>query len=771
MPTKRLFRAQRTFRVAWVLLLAAALLGALPAGAHPVPQTSIVAAAPAWQSRVDPWVLKESASGPAEFLVFLAEQADLSGAEFLPTKAARGAYVYRQLSQTAARTQPALLQALRQAQAADPGVEYQSLWVANMVWVRGPAALVQALARRPDVAHLYANPWVQLKETAAAPADDPRRPAAAVGIEWNITKVGAPQVWALGVTGQGAVIGGQDTGYDWDHPALKNQYRGWNGSAANHNYNWHDAIHTNDYHTPAGNPCGFNLTVPCDDGFHGTHTMGSMVGDDGGSNQVGVAPGARWIGCRNMEQGWGTPATYAECYQWFIAPTDLNGQNPRPDLAPDVINNSWGCPTSEGCTDPNVLKSVVEAVRAAGILTVHSAGNYGSACSTVSEPAAIYDASFSVGATDINDAIASFSSRGPVTVDGSNRLKPDISAPGQDVRSSVPGTGYGLLSGTSMAAPHVAGLAALMVSAQPALSGRPALIESLVQRYAVPRTTTQTCGGVSGSSIPNNTFGYGRIDAFTTIQHVPTHILDAGKRAERSYYLPEGRIDFTITVTNTNLLTPTTGLVITDVLPAGTQLISATLPYSQQGALLRWDIPSLGAGASTVVKLAVAANPGVAATIVNQDYGARSSEAPFSGGLPVAVIPAGPLALQVRKTAALPFYLPGETITYTLRVTNTNFYATAHLLALSDTLPASVTLLGGDPAFSQVGGVVRWDFAALGPRQTLSAVLAVQAWPSATSPITNTGYLVTSAESAPASGPPLTLLRGLQVFLPLAYKP
>jgi subtilisin family serine protease len=214
-----------------------------------------------------------------------------------------------------------------------------------------------------------------------------------------------------------------------------------------------------------------------------------------------------------MDQGNGTPATYAECYQWFVAPTDLNNANPDTSKAPDVINNSWGCPPSEGCVDPNVLLTVVDNLRAAGIVTVHSAGNSGSVCSSVTDPAAIYASSLSVGATDINDNIASFSSRGPVTVDGSNRLKPNVSAPGVNVRSSLPGTGYGSLSGTSMAGPHVVGVVALIMSAYPALNGDPTGVQNLLQGSAVPRTTTQICGGVPGSSIPNNTYGYGRVDA------------------------------------------------------------------------------------------------------------------------------------------------------------------------------------------------------------------------------------------------------------------
>ena len=242
--------------------------------------------------------------------------------------------------------------------------------------------------------------------------------------------------------------------------------------------------------------------------------MGTMVGDDGVGNQIGMAPAARWIGCRNMNEGLGSPASYAECYQWFIAPTDLGDNHPDPTKAPDVINNSWGCTPTEGCTEPEILRQVVQNVRAAGILTVHSAGNEGPACSTVREPAGIYEESFSIGATDADDKIAYFSSRGPVTVDGSQRLKPNVTAPGVDIRSSVPGGGYeDGWSGTSMAAPHVAGLVALLLSAQPVLKGQVDTLETLIESTAITLTTAQNCGGVAGHAIPNNTYGWGRVDA------------------------------------------------------------------------------------------------------------------------------------------------------------------------------------------------------------------------------------------------------------------
>jgi len=467
----------------------------------------IPAAPAAWQAKVDDWVLTSAESGETEFLVYLTEQADLSGAEELKTKHEKGSYVFAELTKVAARTQKPLF-----ADLSTMGVEHRSYWIANMIWVRGDIKIVDSLAKRKDVAHIYANPSVHLDLPIISPhQEDEFTQNAPSAVEWNISKVGAPQVWDAGYTGNGVVIGGQDTGYDWEHPALISQYRGWNGASADHNYNWHDAIHS-------GNEiCESDSLEPCDDYRHGTHTMGTMVGDDGAGKQIGMAPGARWIGCRNMDQGNGTPATYSECFQWFIAPTKLNGQEPDTNLAPDVINNSWTCPPSEGCNWDS-LRLVVNNTRAAGIVVVVSAGNfYGNPdeCGSVDHPPAIYDSSFSVGATDENDNVASFSSRGPA--DHTNLPKPDISAPGKNIRSSLPGDGYGSMSGTSMAAPHVSGLVALLLSARPYLTGQVEAIETQIEQNALPLTTLENCGGVPGSQIPNNTYGWGRIDALETI--------------------------------------------------------------------------------------------------------------------------------------------------------------------------------------------------------------------------------------------------------------
>jgi uncharacterized repeat protein (TIGR01451 family) len=568
-----------------------ATLGVLSLLAGPAGSQTIGPAVP-WPQKVDPWVLASAERGETEFLVFLREQADLRGAALRSAKEEKGRFVVERLTETARRSQGSLLAFLSQR-----SVEHRAFWVANMIWVKGDLSLVQALAERADVAHVYANPTVR-SEAPRPGTDVPQSPEA---VEWGIDKLRAPLLWSAGFTGQGIVVGGQDTGYDWDHPALKGKYRGWNGSTANHNYNWHDSIHS------GGGVCGPDSAEPCDDQSHGTHTMGTMVGADG-TNQIGMAPGAKWIGCRNMNQGVGTPATYSECFQWFIAPTNLAGQNPDPTKAPHVINNSWGCPPSEGCTDPNALLTVVQNTRAAGIVVVVSAGNAGSGCSSVNDPPAIYDASFSVGATSSTDAIASFSSRGPVTVDGSNRLKPDVSAPGVSVRSSIPGGSYSSFSGTSMAGPHVAGLVTLLLSANPGRIGQVDAIEGVIQSSAVPRTTTQTCGGVPGSSIPNNTFGHGRVDAYSAVQAWSADLaLDNAASGEP---VLQGQ-PFSYTLTATNLgPAATVSVGLSDTLPSGLTVNSITASQgscSRTGVMVNCALGSLAANATATVEINVTA--------------------------------------------------------------------------------------------------------------------------------------------------------------------
>ncbi len=473
-----------------VLCLLAGL--SLPAFAGPSPEAL---------AKIAPWVLEHTERGArAEYTVVLADQADLSGAAARTTKLEKGRFVYETLYKKAQATQGPIL-----AELAARGVEHRSYYIVNMIWVKGDRATAYELAERPDVARIDGNPTI--KNVLPQPeggflASEPDAPEA------GISQVRAPLAWALGYNGQGIVVAGADTGIRWTHNALKPHYRGWNGTTASHDYNWHDSIHA------TGSSCGADSPVPCDDNGHGSHTIGTVAGDDGGTNNIGMAPGAKWIGCRNMNAGNGTPTTYIECFEFFLAPYPVGGTPAQgnPALAPDVTNNSWGCPPSEGCVASSLL-AAVQAQRAAGIVTEMSAGNSGSACSTVSDPAAIYDESFTTGALSTGTStIASFSSRGPVTVDGSNRTKPDIVAPGTSTRSvlSSGDTGYTTMSGTSMAGPHVAGGVAVLLSAFPTLNGNVNAIEQRLTDTAV-RISSASCSSTAGV-YPNNVYGFGRLD-------------------------------------------------------------------------------------------------------------------------------------------------------------------------------------------------------------------------------------------------------------------
>ena len=251
--------------------------------------------------------------------------------------------------------------------------------------------------------------------------------------------------------------------------------------------------------------------------------MGIMVGDDDLGNQIGVAPDSRWIGCRNMENGWGSPSTYIECFEWFLAPTDTNNLNPDPTLSPHVIANSWGCPAVEGCniTNFHVMQLAIENLKNAGTFITVSAGNDGWAgCNTIMNPASIYEASFSVGATDILDTLANFSSRGNVTSDSSLRMKPNVVAPGVSVRSCIPGNQYVSYSGTSMAGPHVAGAVALLISASPDLAGNVDSLETLLEMTAdtVYTYRDDTCGLTDQLIFPNNMVGFGRVNLLKVME-------------------------------------------------------------------------------------------------------------------------------------------------------------------------------------------------------------------------------------------------------------
>ena len=457
--------------------------------------------------KIAPWVMEHAAYGQqSEFFVVLADQADLSAAANLQTKAEKGRFVFQSLFNKAQMTQGPILQWLRER-----GLEHRSFYIVNAILVKGTRDVAEALAARPDVARVEGNPRIDNHlPKPDSYVDIPSSLQQPATIEPGINYTHAPQVWAEGFTGQQIVVACADTGVRWTHDALKPHYRGWDGQNADHDYNWHDSIHDS-----TGNVCGNDSPFPCDDQFHGSHTTGTMVGDDGQGNQIGMAPGAKWIGCRNMDANVGTPARYIECMQWFLAPTRINGADPDPTKAPDITNNSWECPPSEGCSAPT-LQAAVESQAAAGIMMVSAAQNSGPACSTVQNPPGIYEATYTAGAlTTGTDTIAGFSSRGPVTADGSNRIKPDISAPGTGTRSctNTGDSAYTTASGTSMATPHIAGAMALLWSAVPSLRHQLTASRDALNNSAVHINSTQC--GTAGP--PNNVYGWGRVDIFAAV--------------------------------------------------------------------------------------------------------------------------------------------------------------------------------------------------------------------------------------------------------------
>jgi subtilisin family serine protease len=428
--------------------------------------------------------------GAASFWIVLASKADLTAAPSIGSWTERGAFVLNHLTAHADSSQRGLRAFLQER-----GISIRPFWIANAILVyQADAATAYAAAARPEVSKILPR-WqghiVDGKPGVRITGPDT--------VEWNLTNIGAPDVWTrFDDRGDGIVVANIDTGVQYNHPALVNQYRGNLGNGTfDHDYNHFD-------------PLSWCPTrAPCDTFGHGTHTMGTMVGDDGGQNQIGVAPQAQWIEANALPDGNGTDESLLGAGQWIVAPTDLHGQNPRPDLRPDIVSNSWGIPFD----DSDIwYQATVQAWIASGIFPAWAAGNEGPSCSSLRQPGA-YPESYTMGAHDINNNIASFSSRGPSPFDGGT-IKPDITAPGVNVRSSYPTNGYAVLSGTSMATPHVAATVALMWSEVPALRHNIQATEKVLSLTAHPVNNT-SCGGTMTF---NNVWGHGRLDALDAVR-------------------------------------------------------------------------------------------------------------------------------------------------------------------------------------------------------------------------------------------------------------
>ncbi|MEU5164487.1 S8 family serine peptidase [Streptomyces sp. NPDC020875] len=516
-------------------------LGAGSAGAAPAAGPSSADRSAIAEQKIEPELRRQLDRGKTEFWVRFDTAADLGTAERARGKTAKARAVYDAKRAHAERSQAGVVEALRNVRA-----EYTSYWAVNTVRVVADAKVAESLAQRPEVAGLDADDTVTLPKPVRG-----ERETTVDAVEWNIDRIGAPRVWEqLGFRGESVVVANIDTGVDVQHPAINTQYRGRAADGTyTHDYNWFD-------------PAGICPTkAPCDNNDHGTHTMGTMVGDDGGANKIGVAPGARWIAAKGCESNSCSQASLLASGQWILAPTDVNGANPRPDLAPDIVNNSWG----SGVHNP-WYKEIVNAWRAAGIFPAFSNGNNGPACATSGSPGD-YVASYSSGAFDVNNTIASFSSRGAGDEGG---IKPNVAAPGSNVRSAIRNGGYGSFSGTSMASPHTAATVALIWSAAPALRGDIAQTAALLDQSAIDVDAT-ACGGTPAD---NNVFGEGRLDAFAAVQAAPRG--------------PVGALAGTVTATGA----PLAGARVVAEGP-----ISRTAVTTPDG---RYSFPALSAGTYTV---------------------------------------------------------------------------------------------------------------------------------------------------------------------------
>ncbi|RHY42709.1 hypothetical protein DYB34_012094 [Aphanomyces astaci] len=368
-------------------------------------------------------------------------------------------------------------------------VRSEQFYISNRLFLYGVSRVVlDALAKLDGVAHIRSPvvahlPVVDTEVVVDLPVVDTN--SSILANEWGVNLIGAPSVWAGGNRGEGVVVGVLDTGAIYTHEAIKANYRA--------TYGWFDPTDKS--------------PTPIDTNGHGTHVVGTSVG----ANGIGVAPGATWIACRGCTTSSCPEAALTACAQFLLCPTDAQGLNPKCELAPHVINNSWG-----GGSGSSWYQANVNAWQAAGIIPVFANGNAGPNCGTANSPGD-YKNVIGVGAVGSDDKLASFSSRGPAR-DGT--LKPDVSAPGFQVRSAwnTGNAAYNTISGTSMASPHVTGAVALYLS-----RNKGAKYADVYRAFTTSVDTStltadnKNCGGVADERYPNNNYGYGRINVARAI--------------------------------------------------------------------------------------------------------------------------------------------------------------------------------------------------------------------------------------------------------------
>lgn len=443
----------------------------------------------AGQAALDAGVRSDSSAtlqpGDDLFVVQFADEADLSGVETIADWDERGRVVMERLQATAAESQA---EAIAAAEAAD--ARYVSLWISNSLVFAGHPELGPELAQMPGVTKVWQE------ETPSGiddpPVTSPPFPEPGDG-GWEVAALGVPELHAEGIDGSGITVGIIDTGVAFAHEALASGYRGRDG---NHDYDW-------------WSPLRAYREEPVDLAGHGTAVAGLAVGD-----VIGVATGADWIAGIACSEGGCPLSGVVHAMQFMLAPTTLDERDPRPELRPQIINSSW-----VRSVDDEPMRRASKALAASGIFQVYAAGNDGPDCAT-SSPVGEGDAFVSVGATDEAGQLADFSARGPAA-DG--RVAPDVVAPGDNVVTATMGGTYQAISGTSFAAPLVAGVAALMLQANPQLIGQPDDVTWILRLTSTPMPDAQC--GVPASAIndlPNNATGWGLVDGAEAVAQART---------------------------------------------------------------------------------------------------------------------------------------------------------------------------------------------------------------------------------------------------------
>ncbi|OQY47803.1 MAG: hypothetical protein B6242_04080 [Anaerolineaceae bacterium 4572_78] len=423
----------------------------------------------------------------ANIMVVMKDGADISMAKTINNTLARRTEIVNILKLTAEVSQVEVNRVLSEEQA----TYLRPLWIVNAVAARASLTTTLRLAARDDVKLVRLDntiylPYHDLQQLDQISVLDTSavwksRLHDAEGLAWGVEHVKADEVWQVfGIDGEGVVVANMDTGVDYQHPDLMINYRGYKGGVlpAIHHGNWYDATWE-------------QAIYPVDVAGHGTHTMGTIVAGNG----MGVAPGATWIAVRAFDNANSTSeSTIHDAFQWILAPED------DPSLAPDVVNNSW----SSNLGGTEIFTNDVNILLEAGIIPIFSAGNNGPNETTVGTPGS-YTTTLAVGAIDADEMVANFSGRGPSVW---REIKPEVVAPGVRIPSTFPGGSYAVSDGTSMSAPHVAGIVALMLQA-----------DSTLTYQKVTQILTQTARPIA-NTIPNNSSGWGTVDAYQAVQTI-----------------------------------------------------------------------------------------------------------------------------------------------------------------------------------------------------------------------------------------------------------